>query len=105
MNLKKGIGEGGCEEGGGVSVSPTSLSGNMLDFYAASALPRSAAVSSYVHSISHRMNRVKQNHGKQILRISHAKFHLPIIQFAAIPHGKRHLSSLPCLGGAAVQIS
>ena len=49
--------------------------------------------------------RVAQNHGKQVLRISHIKFHFTIIQFVVIPHGQRDLSSLPCLGGAAVQIS
>ena len=31
--------------------------------------------------------RVAQNHGKQVLRITHTKFHLPITQFVVIPHG------------------
>ena len=51
------------------------------------------------------MYRVAQNHGKQVLRISPIKFHFPIIQFVVIPHGQRDLSSLPWIGGAAVQIS
>ena len=50
-------------------------------------------------------HRVSQNHGKQVWRVTHTKFHLPITQFVVIPHGQRDLSSLPWLGGAAVQIS
>ena len=49
--------------------------------------------------------RVAQNHGKQVLRMSCIKFHLPTFQFVVIPHGKRDLSSLPEVGEAAVQIS
>ena len=49
--------------------------------------------------------RVAQNHGKQVLRVIHTKFHLPVIQFVVIPHGQRDLGSLPWLGGAAGQIS
>ena len=32
--------------------------------------------------------RVAQNHGKQVLRISHINFHFTIIQFVDIPHGQ-----------------
>ena len=49
--------------------------------------------------------RVAQNHGKQALKISCIKFHLPTFQFVVIPNGKRDLSSLPEASEAAVQIS
>ena len=52
-----------------------------------------------------RLYRVRQNHGKQVLRISCIEFHLTKFQFVVIPHGKRDLSSLPWTGEAAVQIS
>ena len=38
--------------------------------------------------------------GKQVLRMSHTKFHLSIIQFVVILHGLRDLSSLSWVGGA-----
>ena len=49
--------------------------------------------------------RVRQYHGKQVLRICCIKFHLLTLQFVVIPHGKRDLGSLPEAGEAAMQIS
>ena len=31
--------------------------------------------------------RVAQNHGIQVLGVTHTQFHLPFIQFVVIPHG------------------
>ena len=49
--------------------------------------------------------RVKQNLGKQVLRIPCPKFRSPSSSFVVFLHGQRDLSSLPWIGGAAVQIS
>ena len=50
------------------------------------------------------MHRFAQNQGKQVLRISHIKFHFSIIEFVVIPHGQRDLSSLPWTGEAVFSI-
>ena len=57
-----------------------------------------------LHTSITKYYRVAQNQGKQVLGISHVKFHFPTIQFVVIPHGQRDLSSLPWTGEAAVQI-
>ena len=49
--------------------------------------------------------KVKQNLGKQVLRIPCPKFRSPSSSFVVFIHGQRDLSSLPWIGGAAVQIS
>ena len=49
--------------------------------------------------------RVKQNLGKQVLRIPCPKFCSPSSSFVVFIHEQRDLSSLPWIGGAAVQIS
>ena len=45
------------------------------------------------------------NLGKQVLKIPCPKFHYPSSSFVVFIHGQRDLSSLPWIGGAAVQIS
>ena len=48
--------------------------------------------------------RVKQNLGKQVLRIPCPKFRSPSSSFVVFIHGQRDLSSIPWKGGAAVGV-
>ena len=78
------------------------IKGHIWEFKFSRCVYLEIAIMSYMTLLVY---RVKQNLGKQVLRIPCPKFRSPSSSFVVFIHGQRDLSSLPWIGGAAVQIS